>query len=318
MALISAAERDIVTGMRRVTDARMNLASALLKRAFVSNALGITWRDVRIGRRGDEKHGKPCAVDSSSKPISRIDFNISHSGGLVALIGYCSRLDPSVEAATNDKSEPTTKLIPDILVGVDVVCVTEQNHVQSIYVEGFESWIDMFEDVFTPSELWIMKYEIDWLSLEDGSILTLDDIGCLERCVDCGEDIRHVTPSGRQINFSSDRIIEAKLRRFLALWCYKEAYIKVSGEALLASWLKQLSFDAVQSPKPTKEGWGEEIDDIQIYLRGQPVSDVKMKIHAFEEDFMLSTAVQGNVEHMDLPAFKMLDLENDVISIAKY
>lgn len=317
MAQVSAAERDIVTGMRRVVDARMSLASALLKRSFVSYALQIPWQDVRIGRRGDNKHGKPCAVDRLETVIPGIDFNVSHSGGLVALIGYCSRPKFDLAETKSNVPESIGTSIPEVLVGTDIVCVNEQDHLQTIEADGFESWVDMFEDVFSTSELRSMKYEVDWLTLEDGSILIADDIGCFQSCIDCNKRISLRARDGRHVDFDSRRILESKLRRFLSYWCYKEAYIKLSGEALLAPWLKELQFYNVRSPKPANQRFGEDVDDVQIYLRGKPVTNVRMKIYAYGKDFMVSTAIQGDTEHIDVSAFTMLDLDKDVLALAR-
>ncbi|KAI7299278.1 hypothetical protein KC315_g17692, partial [Hortaea werneckii] len=113
------------------------------------------------------------------------------------------------------------------------------------------------------------------------------------------------------------------LRRFYTYFCYKEAYIKLAGEALLAPWLRQLEFSNVRSPRPgtqarcsTHGTWGEEVDDVEVRLHGRPVDDVRMKIQAFEENFMLSTAIQGAVEGLKIPAFQKLDLQADVMAFA--
>ena len=126
------------------------------------------------------------------------------------------------------------------------------------------------------------------------------------------------------MQFNSDLLIDAKLRRFYTFFCYKEAYIKLAGEALLAPWLKQLEFFNVRSPKPgqvarcsTHGQWGEEVDDVEVHMNGQEVCDVKMKIQSFEESFMLSTAIQGQIDGMTVPAFKTLDLRNDILSYAQ-
>ena len=61
LSLISLPEQNVVTTKMFIADARMSLGSALLKRCFVSKTLGIPWKDVRFGRKGDSKHGKPVA-----------------------------------------------------------------------------------------------------------------------------------------------------------------------------------------------------------------------------------------------------------------
>lgn len=117
-------------------------------------------------------------------------------------------------------------------------------------------------------------------------------------------------------------MIDAKLRRFYSFFCYKEAYIKLAGEALLAPWLKELEFQNVRSPKPgtvarcsTHGTWGEKVSDVEVVLHGSKVDDVKMTLQAFEENFMLATAVQG-LQDLEAPPFTKLDLENDVLAFA--
>ena len=46
------------------------------------------------------------------------------------------------------------------------------------------------------------------------------------------------------------KMISMKLRRFYAYWGLKEAYIKMVGEGLLASWLRELEFLGVHAPPP--------------------------------------------------------------------
>jgi 4'-phosphopantetheinyl transferase len=123
---------------------------------------------------------------------------------------------------------------------------------------------------------------------------------------------------------NSEQLIDAKLRRFYTYFCYKEAYIKLSGEALLAPWIKALEFFGVRSPKPgvqarcsTHGTWGEEVDDVEVHLNKKEVSDVKMKIQAYEEDFMIATAMQGDVEGLKVPGFTSLNLNADVMQYAQ-
>jgi len=129
-------------------------------------------------------------------------------------------------------------------------------------------------------------------------------------------------PTGRKQIFNSDLLIDAKLRRFYAFWAYKEAYIKLQGEALLAPWLKELEFHGVKSPKPgtparcsTHGRWGEKVDDVEIVLKREKVTDVSMSLQAFEENFMIASAAKGKIPH-ELPSFKTLDLASDILGYA--
>jgi len=168
-----------------------------------------------------------------------------------------------------------------------------------------------------------MKYDVDYVTLLDGTTLNSDDIGRHDRCIQRNKNISLTTPAGKDVSFSSDLLVDAKLRRFYTYFCYKEAYIKLAGEALLAPWLKQLEFFNVRSPKPgvparcsTAGQWGEEVDDVEVHMNGTEVDDVKMKIQSFEENFMLSTAIQGEVAGMKVPSFRKLDLKTDILAYA--
>ena len=322
MSLISVKERNSIRGKMFASDARMSLASALLKRLYISQTLNMKWEDVRLARKGNEKHGKPCAVDGVGRPIAGIDFNVSHQGGLVALIGYNGRQNHEYTPSgmVYGMISPTTQS-EDVMVGVDIVCVNERNDYKTIDQEGIDGWVDVYEYVFSAEERWSMKYDVDYITLLDGTVLSRDDIGRHDRCIARDRDISLTTPAGRKHNFNSERIIDAKLRRFYTYFCYKEAYIKLAGEALLAPWLKQLEFFNVRSPKAgtparcsTHGVWGEEVDDVEVNMHGRAVNDVRMKIQAFEEDFMLSTAIQGEIQGIKVPAFKSLNLESDVLA----
>ena len=168
-----------------------------------------------------------------------------------------------------------------------------------------------------------MKYDVDYVTLLDGTTLEGGEIGRHDRCISRNKDISLTRPDGNEVSFSSEQIIEAKLRRFYTYFCYKEAYIKLSGEALLAPWLKELEFANVRSPQPgtqarcsTHGTWGERVDDVEVSLHGKPVGDVKMQIQAFEENFMLSAAIQGEIKGLKIPNFVSVDLHNDVLSQA--
>jgi 4'-phosphopantetheinyl transferase len=168
-----------------------------------------------------------------------------------------------------------------------------------------------------------MKYEVDYVTLLDGTTLTREELGRHDRCMQRNKQISLTTPSGRDVTFNSDLVVDAKLRRFYTYFCYKEAYIKLAGEALLAPWLKQLEFFGVRSPKPgvvarcsTHGQWGEEVDDVEVHMNGQEVMDVKMKIQAFEECFMISTAIQGQIAGLKVPGFTKLDLGVDIMAHA--
>lgn len=288
-----------------IADARLSLGSALLKRLFVSQSLDIPWQDVRIARKGDPKHGKPCALLPNGT-FAPIDFNVSHQAGLVALVG-CKHAGSDSDV---------------VQVGVDIVCVNERDDYRTIDQEGFDGWVDIYEEVFSEEERWDMKYNVDSITLLDGTTLDGQAIGRNDRCTKRDQELFASLPSGTKISFNSDQLIEAKLRRFYTFFCYKEAYIKLAGEALLAPWLKQLEFQNVESPRAgtvarcsTHGTWGGKVEDVEVIFHGKRIQDVQMAIQAFEENYMIATAVKSHTRP-DVPQFEKLNLEHDIMAHA--
>ncbi|KAF2439242.1 4'-phosphopantetheinyl transferase [Karstenula rhodostoma CBS 690.94] len=304
LQLISPEERQACTRKYHIADARMSLASALLKRLFVSKTLGIPWTQVRYGRKRDPTHGKPCALlpDGSQAPI---EFNVSHQNGLVALVGSSS---------------------PEAELGVDIVHTNER--LQSTYKlidrEGLDGWVDIYEDIFSDEECWDMKYNVDPFPLLDGTVVTAEMLGRHDRVCRRGQPIFATLPSGEKRSFSSDLLIDAKLRKFYVYWCFKEAYIKLDGEALLAKWIKELEFKNVRAPRPgtparcaTYGSWGERVSDSEAWLKRRRLTDVRLEIQSFEEDFMIGVAAKPADRLPEyLTDFKSLHLEHDIVEFA--
>lgn len=282
----------------------MSLASALLKRLFVSKTLGIPWFDVRYGRRRDQTHGKPCALlpDGSHAPI---EFNVSHQNGLVALVG-CN--DPEAE------------------LGVDIVCTNERTeyNYKLIDREGFDGWVDIYEEIFSEEEMWDMKYNLDPFPLLDGTEVTAEMLGRYDRVCKRGQLVFATLPSGEKRKLSSDLIIDAKLRKFYVYWCFKEAYVKLDGEALLAKWIKELEFKNVRAPQQGAPArcavygtWGERVCDSEVWLKRRRLTDVRLEIQSFEEDFMIGVAAKpANRLPEYLTDFTNLHLESDILDYA--
>jgi 4'-phosphopantetheinyl transferase len=321
----------------------MSLGSALIKRLFVHNSLGIPWKDITFGRKRDPKHGKPCALlppsatsANPSTPIpAPIEFNVSHQAGLVALVG-CK----------------TDSL--DAELGVDIVCVNERNDYRTIDEEGFDSWIDIYSEIFSHEESFDMKYNCDSFPLLDGTLITpalLQDCRH-DRCTKRNETLHVVLENGQERTFDSDLLIDAKLRRFYTFWCYKEAYIKLDGEALLAQWIPRLEFKNVRAPASgtqarcsTHGTWGERVGDAEVWFtkakgKGGPagvdalnmkdgesrkLDDTRVEIQAFEEDFMIGVAAKMRKSGIEgggrlpevLTRFEGLHLEGDVLGVAR-
>lgn len=133
LTLLTLDERARACKFYFIRDAKLSVASSLLKRLFVATQLGVDWKDVSFARRGDSKHGKPCYLQRFGD-VTPIDFNVSHQAGLAALVGCAT---------------------PGVEVGIDITCVNERERsdVQLINEEGFERWVDIHEEVFSAADL---------------------------------------------------------------------------------------------------------------------------------------------------------------------
>lgn len=162
----------------------------------------------------------------------------------------------------------------DLKLGVDVVRVDMEKDYPKVLREGFESWARTYEAVFSDRET---------------------------------EDIINYTPSG---TMSSNDQVRAKLRHFYAHWCLKEAYVKMTGEALMAKWLRQVEFRNVKVPAASSaDPWGEVCTQVEVWANGKRVDDVTLHIQAFREDYMLAVcASTPNV----VTNFQLLEPENDI------
>lgn len=200
-------------------------------------------------------------------------------------------------------------------MGVDIVCVNERDDHHRIDTDGWEEFLDTFDAVFSVSELWDMKFNVDHVILSSGRILSGADIGRADRCMSRHDTLPVILPSGEDVTFGSDVILDAKLRRFYAYFAYKEAFVKLSGEALLADWLKECEFHNVTSPRSAETGvWGEKIEAAEVSLRGETVRDVRLAIQAFEGNHMIATAIKGLDTLAPMPEYTLLDLENDLLA----
>ncbi len=97
-----------------------------------------------------------------------------------------------------------------------------------------------------------------------------------------------------------------RLRCFYTLWCLREAYVKLTGEALLADWLSELEFRNFRPPDPTaaftvparggegdeKPGGRQVIRTQEIYFKGQKIEDVGIVMRSLGPDFMICSVVR--------------------------
>ncbi|RDA85107.1 hypothetical protein CP532_2043 [Ophiocordyceps camponoti-leonardi (nom. inval.)] len=274
-SLLNEGERQTVLRYHFVKDAKLSLASALLKRLSITTLLAdVSWEESSRWKR-DEKTGKPtfdippssCDTQNKKKVMR---FNVSHQAGVVVLI-----------ASALTTEEEDEKILD---VGIDVVCQSERRgrDLTSIASEGWSRYVAVHEDVFSP--------------LEASSLRKLD-------------------------SSSSD---DTRLAYFYTLWCLREAYIKMTGEALLAPWLKDLEmrhFSPPPSPSSSsnQDSNNDDYPPLEIWFRGRPVQDVCMRLSSLLDDqYVVSTAVRcpprlrARVEHQLALPFTQLVLDEMV------
>ncbi|KAI9884243.1 MAG: acetyl-coenzyme-A carboxylase [Watsoniomyces obsoletus] len=319
LSLLRPEERHAILRFYHVKDRAMSLGSWLCKYHAISRSANQPWPSIVISK--DPRTHKPCYIPNPDQEGQAVQFNVSHQAGRVAMV-----------------SSPGNTF----QLGIDIVCVHERDEYRLIDTmgEGFREWVNMHAEVFSEKELEDITCHLPELHRSDGTILSNAELGDATRCC-----TRHVmltikrSDDGEELVVNSNGIIEAKIRRFYAFWALKEAYVKMTGDALLADWLKEVEFRNVRAPRPSRniegEKWGEVVKDVQIYLRGELVKNVQMELQAFEENYMIATAVSRfednslevdkerneRMEHKDelmslLPPFEMLDLERDVMSQA--
>lgn len=108
--------------------------------------------------------------------------------------------------------------------------------------------------------------------------------------------------------------LDGPLRRFYALWCLREAYVKMTGEALLAPWLRDLEMRSFCLPSDD----GGPAPAPEVWFRGRPVNNVDLCLVNFLGEFMICTAARMGTDGMSLSAgdYVVLDVE-EVLSFAK-
>lgn len=181
-----------------------------------------------------------------------------------------------------------------VTVGTDVVCVNErlQQDYAHINKYGFDDWVDVHADVLADSEVAFMKSA----PVDDRSR-------------------------------GAETAIEKRLRRFYSIWCLREAYVKMTGDALLAPWLKELEILDVQSPT-AKEGIdtksleeGEVVRQFANYFQGKVVTDVRTELTALGMHYMIAGSIRIPKELKDsgikLGKWQQLNLEKDILDVAE-
>ncbi|OAL72308.1 4'-phosphopantetheinyl transferase NpgA [Trichophyton violaceum] len=254
---LQPAEQKKVRAFYHVADRHMSLASCLLKYLYIHRSAKVPWNQVIISRTPNP-HCRPCYINTRETETLRLEFNVSHQASMVALAGCMYHSDAKADSMRKlDPSSSGAKGLPQ--VGVDITCTDERERRNPSLAPSTDKdlceFVDIFTEAFSARELEIIK-----AGGEDGQA----------------------------------RSIKHRTRMFYTYWALKEAYIKMIGEGLLASWLQKLEFSNVVSPEPEEEGvWGKPLSDIEIRLKGEPVDNVRMEVVAFGQRYILATATRG-------------------------
>jgi len=280
----------------------MSLTSHLLKHFAISTLCSIPWPLANYGRDANKK---PCYTDGNGKSL---EFNVSHQAGLVTIVVAPER---------------------NIALGTDIVCVNERGDHARIEAEGFFDFVDLHSSVFAPSETQFLKLNPDHLNLPE-ELCNLDGYGrdAISRCQHRNQKLTWKNAANEVQEVDSNTIIDAKLRRFYALWCLREAYVKMTGEALLAEWLTVLEFRKFRSPIAATDtgpegsisAHGEVVTDFEIWFRGKRVTGVVIELRALGQDYMVGTAARpksGDLSEVSFPGFQHLNVESDIYPVAQ-
>ncbi|KAL2062529.1 hypothetical protein VTL71DRAFT_6795 [Oculimacula yallundae] len=318
LSLLSEAEQKSVLRYYHVRDAKTKLASHLLKHFVITKYGGVPWNESTIsrGEKGKPFFTSPNLTSDSSSP-TRLEFNVSHQAGLVSLI-----------AAINFSSP--------VSVGTDIVNVSERQALDDAYIDksGLFSWIDMHSDVFSASELSEMKLKpVPVPNLPKNATLSGYGKDAISRCQWRGKilSVKAVGEDGEDslVQVDSGVVVEAKRRRFYAFWCLREAYVKMTGEAFAAPWLKELDILGVDAPMPAagsgeshKGGKGNVLTegevkrDFNITFKERKVADVKMELSALGDESMIAGAVKvPSGQSVEMGIWVELDLK-DILELA--
>ncbi|KAJ5788234.1 hypothetical protein N7457_003224 [Penicillium paradoxum] len=257
----------------QTADKRMSLASQLLKYYYIHQVTGVPWNKIEVQR----------TPIPENRPFydSTLEFNVSHQAGITVLTGTRAvKADPST-------GEPRTSP----RVGIDVACVDEPARRRADRppktLAGLATFVDVFTDVLSFRELTTIKNPSTTLQLA-----------------------RKLGLSNSEPSKDNEEFLAAYgVRLFYSIWALKEAYLKMTGDGLLATWIKDLEFTNVVPPEPVEglanahhptstiassvQKWGPPYSDVNISLNGIPVNSARVQLVGFERDYIVATAASG-------------------------
>lgn len=293
------AEQQAVKRYYFAADRRMSLASNLLKYLYVHHTCGVPWKDIVLSRTAMPQN-RPYYQSNTS---TRIEFNVSHQASLTILAGTIA---PSQELL---KQIPSGDIPQEDFpqLGIDITCINERRNKNPTTIPEFKEFVTIFSDVFSANELSTMTNPKE-------ALIKARRLGYAETVI---PDQIHA--DGTE-SHNEQAIIQFGLRLFYSYWALKEAYLKMTGEALLADWIKTLEFKNVFPPEPidplpakkpyttpntednkhdhahiptSPQNWGPIYPHVIVTRDGIPLENVRLQLQAFETDYIVATAALG-------------------------
>ncbi|OJD18353.1 hypothetical protein AJ78_01597 [Emergomyces pasteurianus Ep9510] len=342
LSTLQESDQTTIKAFYHLSDRHMSLASYLLKYLFIHRSCRVPWNQIVISRT-PAPHKRPCYIPQqhqpetqlhlpgnesqnpnplTSIPTANIEFNVSHQASLIALAGCVfpaparsEEMPPTQPRVTLGTNSGHSSLAQ---IGIDITCTDDparRNRGPPKTEAELHAFIDIFSEVFSQNELDAMK-----------------------------ADPRNVSGSGGSMTvaMSLQDSITHRIRLFYTYWALKEAYIKMTGEALLAPWLRDLEFRYVTAPVPPTISppcpdaslsslWGVPETGVRATLYGREVPEVRLEVVAFGDDYIFATAARGGGfgnSMVDEGAkeskgwarwdeFRLVDIERDIGSCAK-
>ncbi|EEH07682.1 4'-phosphopantetheinyl transferase NpgA [Histoplasma capsulatum G186AR] len=332
LSTLQESDQTTIKAFYNLSDRHMSLASYLLKYLFIHRTCRVPWNQIIISRT-PAPHKRPCYIpphppqpsppaDGNQNqnpliPVPNIEFNVSHQASLISLAGCISPSPRSLDetpspqplytpSANNNHNDNNNHVPSPPQIGIDITCTDDpsRRHRAPPRTEAeLHDFIDIFAEVFSANELAAMKAYPR--SSSGGGTANLQ------------ESITH------------------RIRLFYTYWALKEAYIKMTGEALLAPWLRDLEFANVVVPAPplshlspypststsSSSLWGVPETGVRAMLYGREVPEVRLEVVAFGNDYIFATAGReggfGNSmgpheEGARWDEFRLVDIERDV------
>ncbi|QSS63983.1 hypothetical protein I7I51_01044 [Histoplasma capsulatum] len=347
LSTLQESDQTTIKAFYNLSDRHMSLASYLLKYLFIHRTCRVPWNQIVISRT-PAPHKRPCYIppqppqpsppaDGSQNqkpliPVPNIEFNVSHQASLISLAGCISPSPRSLEetpspqplstpSANNNHNGNNNHVPSPPQIGIDITCTDDPSrchrHPPRTETELYD-FIDIFAEVFSANELAAMKAYPRSSSGGGGG-------GGGGGTMNLQESITH------------------RIRLFYTYWALKEAYIKMTGEALLAPWLRDLEFANVVVPAPplscpcpspspspypsasasasASSLWGVPETGVRAVLYGCEVPEVRLEVVAFGNDYIFATAGRGggfgnsmgpHEEAARWDEFRLVDIERDV------